>query len=65
MIYCFGGIVDQALFPAGSIVRDSHHRKSSTYLEQDKNLCRTGVQALSNEVVLKCNRYTIFPLHNH
>ena len=30
-----------ALFPAGTIVRDSHHRKSPTRREQDLNLRRT------------------------
>ena len=34
-----------ALFPAGTIVRDSHHHESPTCLEQDVNLRRTGVQA--------------------
>ena len=39
------------LFPAGTIVRDPHHRESPTHREQDLNLCRTWVQALLNEVV--------------
>ena len=30
-----------ALFPAGTIVRDPHHRESSTSREQGLNLCRT------------------------
>ena len=30
-----------ALFPASTIVRDSHHRESLTYFEQDVNLRRT------------------------
>ena len=40
-----------ALFPAGTIVRDPHHRESLTRREQDLNLRRTWVQALLNEVV--------------
>ena len=39
-----------ALFPARTIVRDPHHRKSPTGCK-DLNLCRTWVQALLNEVV--------------
>ena len=39
------------LFPAGAIVRDSDHRKSSTHCEQGLNLRRIWVQALLNEVV--------------
>ena len=38
-----------ALFPAGAIVRDAHHRESPTRREQDLSLRR--VQALVNEVV--------------
>ena len=34
-----------ALFPAGTIVRDPHHRKSLTCHKHDLNLCRTWVQA--------------------
>ena len=34
-----------ALFPAGTIVRDPHHRESLTCHKQDLNLCRTWVQA--------------------
>ena len=34
-----------ALFPAGTIVRDPHHRESPTRREQDLNLRRTWVQA--------------------
>ena len=30
-----------ALFPAGTIVRDPHHRESPTRREQDMNLRRT------------------------
>ena len=30
-----------ALFPAGTIVRDSHHCESLTRREQDLNVCRT------------------------
>ena len=30
-----------ALLPAGTIVRDPHHRVSSTHREQDLNLQRT------------------------
>ena len=40
-----------ALFPAVTIVRDSHHRKSPTRREQDLNLGRAWVQTLLNEVV--------------
>ena len=39
-----------ALFPPGTIVRDPHHRESSTCCKQDLNLCRTWAQALLNEV---------------
>ena len=49
MMNCFCGMVDWrkrlALFPAGTIVRDPHHRKSPTRREQDLNLRRTLVQA--------------------
>ena len=34
-----------ALFPAGTIVRDPHHRESLTRCEQGLNLRRTWVQA--------------------
>ena len=34
-----------ALFPAGTVVRDSHHRESPTRREQGLNLRRTWVQA--------------------
>ena len=40
-----------ALFPAGAIVRDPHHRESPTRHRQDLNLCRIWVQTLLNEVV--------------
>ena len=40
-----------ALFPAGTIVRDSQHRESPTRREQNFNLRRTRVQALLSEVV--------------
>ena len=40
-----------ALFPAGAIVRDPHHRESPTRREQDLSLRRTWVQALLNEDV--------------
>ena len=41
MLNCFCGIIERhlALFPAGTIVRDPHHRESSTRREQDLNLC--------------------------
>ena len=55
MINCFCGIVDQrrlTLFPAGTIVRDHHHRESPTRRKQDFNLCRILAQTLLNEVVL-------------
>ena len=35
-----------ALFPAGTTVRDPHHRESLTRRKQDLNLCRTWVQSL-------------------
>ena len=34
-----------ALFPAGTIVRDLHHRESPTRREQGLNLRRTRIQA--------------------
>ena len=40
-----------ALFPAGTIARDRHHRKSLTCRKQDLNLHRTWLQALLNEIV--------------
>ena len=40
-----------ALFPAGTIVRDPHHRESPTRHEQGLNLRRAWVLALMNEVV--------------
>ena len=39
-----------ALFPAGTIVRDPHHRESPTCRKQGSNLRRTWVQAWLNEV---------------
>ena len=45
MMNCFWG-VDLALFPAGTIVRDPHHRESPTCHEQGLNLRRTWVQAV-------------------
>ena len=39
------------LFPPGTIVRDSHHRKSPTRREQGLSLRRIWVQTLLNEVV--------------
>ena len=33
-----------ALFPTGTMVRDPHHRESSTLTEQGLDLCRTRVQ---------------------
>ena len=45
MMNCFCGTVDRlkafSLFPAGTIVRDPHHRKSPTRREQGLNLRRT------------------------
>ena len=45
MMNCIcGRLTDEkylALFPAGAIVRDPHHRKSPTCREQDLNLRRT------------------------
>ena len=40
MMNCFCGMVDRrkASFPAGTIVRDPHHRESSTRRKQDLNL---------------------------
>ena len=40
-----------ALFPAGTIVRETHHRKSPTRREQGFNLRRIRVQTSLNEVV--------------
>ena len=40
-----------ALFPAGTIVRDSHKRKPLTRGEKDWNLCRKWIQTLLKEVV--------------
>ena len=40
-----------ALFLAGTIVRDSRHRKTPTCREQDLNLRRIWVQTLLNENV--------------
>ena len=40
-----------ALFPAGTIARDSHHRKYLTRRELDLNLSGTWLSALMNEVV--------------
>ena len=40
-----------ALLPAGTIVSDTHHRKSLTQPKQDLSLHRTRVQVLLNEVV--------------
>ena len=40
-----------ALFPTGTIIRDSHRRESLIRRNQDLNLRRTGVQALMSEVV--------------
>ena len=40
-----------AVFPVGTIVRDPHHRKSSSRRKQGLNLRRTWVQAWLNEVV--------------
>ena len=40
-----------ALFPAGTIVGDLHHRESPTHREQDLNLRRTWGQTSLNEVV--------------
>ena len=39
------------LFPAGTIVRDPHHREFPTRREQHLNLRRTWVQVSLNEVV--------------
>ena len=45
MMNCFCGMVDRrkafSLIPAGTIVRDPHHRKSPTRREQGLNLRRT------------------------
>ena len=50
-----------ALFPARTIVRDLPHHESPTCHKQDLNLCRTGVQALTNEVVQQWYHYTTAP----
>ena len=42
--FCGMVLIDKrrlALFPAGTIVRDPHHRESPTRREQDMNLRRT------------------------
>ena len=39
-----------ALFPAGTTIKDPHHRKSPTRRKQDLNLRRTWVHAFLNEV---------------
>ena len=39
------------LFPAGTTVKDSHYRKSTTRREQNLNLRRNRVQALLSKVV--------------
>ena len=45
MMNCFCGMVDRrnafSLFPAGTIVRDPHHRESPIRSEQGLNLRRT------------------------
>lgn len=45
MISYFCGIVDDerclVLFPAGTIIKDSHHRKFLTHQKQDLNLLTT------------------------
>ena len=45
MMTCFRGMVGQQksfiLFPAGTIVRDPHHRESPIRWVQGLNLCRT------------------------
>ena len=43
MMNCFCGMVDRclALFPAGTVVRDPHHRESPTRRVQGLNLGRT------------------------
>ena len=40
-----------AVFPAGTIVRDPHHRESPARHEEALNLRRTCVQAYSKEFV--------------
>ena len=53
MISYFCGIVDDerclVLFPAGTIIKDSHHRKFLTHQKQDLNLLTTWIQGLLNE----------------
>ena len=54
MMNCFCGMRGErclALFPAGTIVRVPHHRKSPTRCKQDLNLCRSWVQACLKETV--------------
>ena len=41
-----------AFFPARTIVRDSHHRRSLTRRKRNLNLRRTWVQVLLSEVLL-------------
>ena len=54
MINCFvEWLIDKRrliLFPAGTIVRESHHSKSLTYGVQDLDLRRTRVQASLNKI---------------
>ena len=50
MMKCFYGMVGRlAVFPAGTIVRDPHHRESPTCRGQDLHWRRALVQALLNE----------------
>ena len=47
-----------AIFPAGTIVKDPHHRESSTHCEQDLNLRKTWDQASLNKLYSSDNYYT-------
>ena len=55
MMTCFCGTAERwkelALIPAGTIVRDPHHREFPTNREQDLNLRRTWVQDSLNGIV--------------
>ena len=52
----------KALFPAGSIVRDPHHRESPTRREQGLNLLRTEFRLSWMKLCSSDNHYTTAPL---
>ena len=51
-----------ALFPAGTIVRDPHHRESPTRREQGLNLRRTEFRFSWMKLCSSDNHYTTAPL---